>query len=197
MRKNLTTMKHQIGKALASSRDLNLRFTSSAGPSIDRAAVILVRTAKKGGVIYIAGNGGSAAEAQHMAAELVGKFYFMRPPIKAIALTVNTSCMTAIGNDIDFESIFSRQLESFVTAKDALVAFSTSGNSANILRAMRTASKAGAKVVGLTGKTGGKMLPLCDACILVPSDDTPRIQECHQLASHILCQTIEESVFGK
>jgi len=146
--------------------------------------------------IIIAGNGGSAADAQHMAAEFVSKFNIDRASIPALALTTDTSIMTSISNDYDFSQIFARQIESLGNEGDIFIAISTSGNSENIIHALNKGKKKGIINVGLTGKNGGKMKDLCDYCICVPSLDTPRIQESHLLIEHILCGIIEEELFG-
>jgi D-sedoheptulose 7-phosphate isomerase len=147
--------------------------------------------------ILIAGNGGSAADAQHFAGELVSRFYFDRPALAAIALTTDTSILTAIGNDYGYETIFSRQVQGLGMMEDVLIAISTSGNSPNILRALQQAKQQGLTTIGLTGRTGGKMKSLCDICLCAPSDSTPRIQECHLVLEHILCAWIEEELFGQ
>ena len=146
--------------------------------------------------IIIAGNGGSAADAQHMAAEFVSKFNIDRASIPALALTTDTSIMTSISNDYNFSQIFARQIESLGDEGDIFIAISTSGNSENIIHALNEGKKKGIINVGLTGKNGGKMKDLCDYCICVPSLDTPRIQESHLLIEHILCGIIEEELFG-
>ena len=184
-----------IKNSLLNSHKVNHAFISSAFNGLLDASEILVKCVRNKGTVYIAGNGGSAAEAQHMAAELVGKFYKHRPPLKAIALTTNTSIITAVGNDMSFEDIFSRQVEAFAGKNDALVVFSTSGNSPNVVKAVKTARKKGAKIIALTGMAGGRLKNAVDVCIRVPSDDTPRIQECHQLAAHVLCEMVEREMF--
>jgi len=146
--------------------------------------------------ILIAGNGGSAADAQHLAGELVSRFYFDRPALAAIALTTDSSILTAVGNDYGYEDVFARQIQALGQAGDVFIAISTSGNSANILKAIEAAKARGLTVIGLTGKSGGKMKPLCDICICAPSDSTPRIQECHLVIEHTLCACIEEAMFG-
>jgi D-sedoheptulose 7-phosphate isomerase len=158
------------------------------------ACVSGYNTGKK---ILIAGNGGSAADAQHFAGELVSRFYFDRPALAAIALTTDTSILTAVGNDYGYESIFSRQIQALGTVGDVFIAISTSGNSLNILNALQQAKQQGLTTIGLTGRTGGKMKPLCDICLCAPSDSTPRIQECHMVLEHILCACIEEELFGQ
>ncbi|AEA34634.1 D-sedoheptulose 7-phosphate isomerase [Hippea maritima] len=158
---------------------------------------LLIETYKKGNKLLIAGNGGSAADAQHIAGELVSKFYFDRPALPAIALTTDTSIITAIGNDYGYEYLFSRQIEANGVKGDVFLGISTSGNSKNIIEGLKTAKEKGLITIGLTGESGGKMKNLCDYCICVPSRETPRIQEAHILIGHILCSVIEEAIFGK
>ncbi len=146
--------------------------------------------------ILIAGNGGSAADAQHIAAELVARFYFDRAALAAIALTTDSSILTAVGNDYGFESLFSRQIEAHGQEGDIFIALSTSGNSPNILQAIQSAKQRGVKIVGFTGAKEGKMDTLCDYIIKAPSTDTPRIQEAHIMLGHIFCQMVEEQIFS-
>jgi len=157
----------------------------------------LVELYKKGNKLLIAGNGGSAADAQHIAGELVSKFYFDRPALPAIALTTDTSIITAIGNDYGYEKLFTRQIEANGVNGDAFLGVSTSGNSKNIIEALKIAKEKGLLTICLTGESGGKMKDLCDYCICVPSNETPRIQEAHILIGHILCSIVEEAIFGK
>ena len=145
-----------------------------------------------GRTIYLMGNGGSACDCQHFAAELVGRFQKERQAMAAVAMTTDTSILTALGNDYGFETIFSRQVEALVRPGDLVVGISTSGNSANIMKALEIANDRGAVTVGLTGRSGGKMKSLCDICICIPSDVTARIQEAHLLVEHLVCQRIEE-----
>jgi D-sedoheptulose 7-phosphate isomerase len=158
---------------------------------------ICINTFKKDGKILIAGNGGSAADAQHFAGELVSRFHFDRPALSAIALTTDSSILTAIGNDYGYEDVFARQIQAHGRSGDVFIAISTSGNSANILKAIQTAKAIGLVVIGLTGRSGGKMKDMCDICLCAPSDSTPRIQECHLFFEHTLCACIEESLFGE
>ncbi|GAB4317551.1 MAG: D-sedoheptulose 7-phosphate isomerase [Bacteroidales bacterium] len=158
---------------------------------------LAVKAFRKGNKLLLCGNGGSAADAQHLAAELSGQFYFNRPALFAEALHVNTSALTAIANDFGYKYVFSRQVEAYGNKGDILWAFSTSGNSENVLEAIGMARSKEMVVVGMTGSGGGKMKPLCDIWIGVPSDDTPRIQEAHITAGHIICEGIEEALFGK
>ncbi|MBU0720571.1 D-sedoheptulose 7-phosphate isomerase [bacterium] len=144
----------------------------------------------------LAGNGGSAADAQHIAAELVGRYGFDRPSIPSLALTTDTSNLTAIGNDYGYDKVFSRQLEGMGQEGDIFIGISTSGNSVNIINAFESAKKKGITTVALVGRDGGKMAKMADYAIVVPSDSTPRIQESHILIGHILCDIIEKEIFG-
>jgi len=157
----------------------------------------VIRTYAAGGKVMIAGNGGSAADAQHIAAELVARFYFDREGLWAEALTVNSSVLTAVANDYDYESIFSRQIESNGRPGDLFIAISTSGNSPNIVKAVRTCGEKGIYTVGLLGRGGGKLSSICDLNIIVPSDDTPRIQETHIALAHAMCEIVEQTIFGE
>ena len=150
-----------------------------------------------GGNIFFAGNGGSAADSQHLAAELVGRFQLNRQPIKAQALTTDTSIITAIGNDYSFEDIFKRQIEALGNKGDALFTMSTSGNSKNIIKLIGEAKKKGLVLIGLTGEKYSKMSDLCDYLVQVPSNNTARIQEAHILIGHIICGNLEHSLFGE
>ena len=141
------------------------------------------------------GNGGSAADAQHIAAEFVGRFAFDRPPLAALALSVNTSCVTAIGNDYGFDQVFSRQLEALARPGDVAIGISTSGNSPNVLHAISTAKRLGLHTIAWTGCTGGILKKAVDHCICVPSTETPRIQECHILIGHIVAELVEQEFF--
>lgn len=164
---------------------------------VEAVCELIIETYRKGGKVLIAGNGGSAADAQHIAAELVSRFTFDRPALPAMALTTDTSILTAIGNDYGYENLFSRQLEASGRPGDVFIAISTSGNSPNIVRALETAAEIGLVSVGLTGATGGKMADLCRHCLNIPSTDTPRIQEGHITIGHILCASTEQALFGK
>lgn len=160
------------------------------------ASKACIAACRGGSKILIAGNGGSAADAQHFAGELVSRFYFDRPALAAVALTTDTSILTAIGNDYGYEDVFSRQVQALGQARDIFIAISTSGNSPNILKAIAQAKTQGLTVIGLTGRTGGKMRDACDVCLCAPSDSTPHIQECHLVIEHALCADIEQSLFG-
>ncbi len=152
---------------------------------------------KNGNKTLIAGNGGSAADAQHIAGEFVSRFYFDRPGLASIALTTDTSIITAIGNDYGYEKLFSRQVQANGVKGDMFIGISTSGNSANVVEALKECKEKGIITVGLTGEKGGKMAEMCDYCIKVPSNETPRVQEAHILIGHIICAVVEEAIFGK
>lgn len=152
---------------------------------------------RSGGKIMFAGNGGSAADAQHWAAELVSRFNYDRPGLAAIALTTDTSALTAIGNDYGYEYSFSRQVEAVGRRGDVLIAISTSGNSPNVLKAVEAARSAGIMVIGFTGAEGGALSSGCDLCFQIPSTETPRIQEGHEFLGHMLCQLIETDMFPR
>ncbi len=160
---------------------------------VAKMCVALYRDDKK---TLLAGNGGSAADAQHIAAELVGRYGFDRPSIASIALTTDTSNLTAIGNDYGYDKVFSRQLEGLGSAGDLFIGISTSGNSQNVINAFESAKAKGITTVALVGRDGGKMAEMADIALIVPSDATPRIQESHILIGHILCDIIEKELFG-
>ncbi|MEM9253812.1 MAG: D-sedoheptulose 7-phosphate isomerase [Pseudomonadota bacterium] len=156
---------------------------------------LMVEHYRAGHKALLAGNGGSAADAQHIAAEFVSRFNFDRPGLPAMALTTDTSILTAVGNDYGYEQLFRRQLEANAAPGDVFIAISTSGNSPNILEALHGARDMGITTLGLTGATGGAMRTLCDHCVCVPSNDTPRIQEAHILIGHTLCAMVERALF--
>jgi D-sedoheptulose 7-phosphate isomerase len=156
---------------------------------------LLIDCYEAGHKLMIAGNGGSAADAQHIAAEFVSRFNFDRPGLPALALTTDTSILTAVGNDYGYEQVFRRQIEANGVGGDVFLGISTSGNSPNILRALEAARSKGITTFGLTGRAGGKMLELCDHCLCVPSEETPRIQEAHILIGHTLCAMVEQALF--
>ena len=157
----------------------------------------IVEAYKNGNKTLIAGNGGSAADAQHIAGEFVSKFYFDRPGLASLALTTDTSIITAIGNDYGYEKLFSRQVQANGVKGDIFIGISTSGNSANIIEALKECKEKGIISVGFTGEKGGQMAEICDYCIKVPSNETPRVQEVHILIGHIICAVVEEAIFGK
>lgn len=161
-------------------------------PLVSEAIEIISNSLAAGGQLLIAGNGGSAADAQHIAAELTGRFLLERQPFRALALHVNTSSLTAIGNDYGYEHVFARELSAHARPGDVLMAISTSGNSQNILLAIAAARKTDVRVIGLTGGSGGKMQKACDLCLCVPSKSTARIQEMHITIGHAICELLEE-----
>ena len=158
---------------------------------------LIVIAFRNGNRVYFCGNGGSAADAQHLAAEFSGRFYTDRKALPAEALHCNTSYLTAVANDYSFDNIYSRLIDGIGEAGDVLVGLSTSGNSANIVKAFETAKKKEMITIGFTGKSGGNMKPLCDHLVNIPSTDTPRIQESHIMIGHIICQLVEEKYFAK
>ena len=164
---------------------------------IQKAADIIIASLQGGGKIHFCGNGGSAADAQHLAAELSGRFYYDRPPLNAEALHCNTSYLTAVGNDYGYEHIFARLLRGTAKKGDVLIGISTSGNSRNILEAYSVCKDMGINIISMTGETGGKMKELSDLLLNVPSTDTPRIQESHILIGHIICELVESAIFPR
>ena len=161
-------------------------------PEVERIVRLIARSMAGGGALLVCGNGGSAADAQHIVAELTGRFFRDRKPLRALALHANTSSLTAIGNDYGYDEVFAREVGAHGREGDVLLAISTSGNSPNVLRAIETARSRGMVVVGFTGADGGKMRDLCNVCLRIPSTSTPRIQECHILVGHTVCQLLEE-----
>ena len=170
-----------------------IKATFALEADIKKACETAVATLKAGGKILLCGNGGSAADAQHIAAELTGRYKTERGALAGIALTTDTSALTAIGNDYGYEFVFSRQLEALGRGGDLLIAISTSGNSGNVVKALELARKIGIKTIGLSGRTGGAMNELCELNLVVPSNDTPRIQEMHIMIGHIICQAIDDA----
>jgi D-sedoheptulose 7-phosphate isomerase len=161
-------------------------------PMIQEAGELATKTLKNGGKVLLCGNGGSAADAQHIAAELSGRFKKERIALAGIALTTDTSALTAIGNDYGYEYVFSRQTEALANEGDLLIGISTSGNSENVIKAIESARKIGCKVITLTGKSGGDMKELGDINLVMPSNDTPRIQEMHIMVGYMICAIIDE-----
>jgi len=163
---------------------------------IERMVDFIITAYKAGGKVVLFGNGGSAADAQHIAGELVGKFKLNRQALPAIALTTNTSILTAVANDYGYETVFSRQVEALVNEKDVVIGISTSGNSLNVVETIKTAKMKGAKTIGLTGGNDGKLVEVADLVLMVPSDSTPRIQEAHITIGHIVCELVERELSG-
>ncbi|TBR40767.1 D-sedoheptulose-7-phosphate isomerase [Dyella terrae] len=173
-----------------------MRNDTGLHDQVQQALEISVSALKSGKKILFAGNGGSAADAQHWAGELVSRFYFDRPGLPGIALTTDTSIITAVGNDYGYDYVFARQIEALGAEGDVFYAISTSGNSKNIIRAIDAARAKGIKVIGFTGQSGGAMASACDICFRIPSTETPRIQEGHEALGHLLCALIEQEMFG-
>jgi len=189
--------KNSIAEEITESIETKKLLLSECTEEIYSTAKQLSECVENGGKILLCGNGGSAADSQHIAAELVVRLRSSvnRAAIPAIALTVDTSILTAGGNDIGFDNVFARQVEAYGQEGDTLIAITTSGNSTNIVRAAEEAKKKGVNVIGLLGNGGGKLKDLCDSTVIVPSNNTARIQECHILIAHIWCRIIEEDNF--
>ena len=190
-------MKSRINKCIKSSLENYTRILQDdvlqeSIQKIVTESIVAFRGDKK---MLLCGNGGSASDAQHIAAELSGRFYSDRPPLYAEALHVNSSYMTAVANDYGYEATYARMIEAVGRKGDVIIGISTSGNSPNVVKAMRKAKELEMLTIGFTGESGGKMKEICDIMICVPSDDTPRIQEAHILIGHIICQLIEEEMF--
>ncbi|MDQ2102103.1 D-sedoheptulose 7-phosphate isomerase [Azospirillum isscasi] len=171
----------------------NFAAFAAQADRIEAAAGLMIDGLKGGGKVLFCGNGGSAADSQHLAAELTGRYLRDRAPLAAVALTVDTSALTAIANDYSYDEVFTRQVRGLGRAGDVLVGISTSGNSRNVVAALEAARALGMRTVGLTGAAGGRMKELCDVCLCVPSTDTPRIQEMHIAAGHMLCELVENA----
>ncbi len=189
-------MIREITTQLRAQRSLMEVVEHDLAGSIADMASLLVETFRNGGRLLIMGNGGSAADAQHFAAEMVGRFRMERPALPAIALSTDTSILTAVGNDYGFETVFRRQVEALAAAGDAVIGISTSGNSPNVISALGLARERGCRLIALTGRDGGRMRELCDLALVVPSPDTPRIQECHITIIHIVCDLVERALFS-
>lgn len=188
------TTSGSTGSFIADSLNEHLRVSNSLlgqTETISTCGDLLVKTLKNGGKVLICGNGGSAADAQHFAAELTGRYETERTALPAIALTTDTSALTAIANDYDFERVFARQVEALARPGDLLIAISTSGNSPNVIAAVMSARTAGCKILGMTGETGKKLASLSDACYMSPSTRTARIQEAHITVIHVLCEMVD------
>ena len=190
----MTEYKVHIAREIQESISVKTELGRAATEQIAEAATAILTCLRAGGKLIVFGNGGSASDAQHMVAELVGRYAVKRQALAAIALTTNSSSLTAIANDFGFEEIFARQLEALCKPQDVVLAISTSGNSPNVLRCLEAAKALGLKRIGLTGNDGGKLRDLADMCVMVPSSSTPRIQEAHTLVIHILCGIVENAL---
>jgi D-sedoheptulose 7-phosphate isomerase len=190
-------MKDKIKSIIEASIDVKKKVLEEDvfAETIEAIVTAMVKALQKGCHIYFCGNGGSAADAQHLAAELSGRFYIDRHALKAEALHCNTSYLTAVANDYNFDMIYARLIEGIGDPGDVLIGLSTSGNSENIFRAFEIAKKKDMVTIGFTGASGGRIKPICDYLINIPSTDTPRIQESHILLGHIICQLVEEKFF--
>jgi D-sedoheptulose 7-phosphate isomerase len=189
-------VRKRIEDAFAQSAYVKLLCLQRQAAALEAIGKALVRVLRGGRRIYLFGNGGSAGDAQHIAAELEARFLRERRALPALALTTNTSTLTAVGNDYGYERTFARQVEAHVRKGDAVIAISTSGNSPNVLAGVKAARKAGALAIGFTNEEGGRLRGIVDHCFQVPSTDTQRVQECHLAAGHILCGLIEDALFG-
>lgn len=189
-------MEETIRKQLTDSIRVKQKVAEALVGDIAKAAGMMIQTLRGGGLIAFCGNGGSAADCQHLAGELVGRFRRERRALRAVALTTDTSILTAMGNDYGYDRVFARQVEALLSDRDLLVTISTSGNAANCLAAVRQAREMGALTMALTGETGGKLKPAVDLCLCVPSSLTPRIQESHITMGHIICDLVEEAMMA-
>lgn len=192
-------MQEIIKSIIQASVDTKTKVLTDAGmiSKIESVTALMIKAFAQGNKVLFCGNGGSAADAQHLAAEFSGRFYFDRDPLPSEALHCNTSYITAVANDYGYDLVYSRMIKGMGKPGDILVGLSTSGNSVNIINAMEQAKQIGMINVGLTGETGGKMKAICDHLINVPSKDTPRIQESHIMIGHIICELVEKELFKK
>lgn len=192
-------MSEQIKQILrdAITAKAHLLYDEALIGKIRAAASLMTQTLRRGGKILVCGNGGSAADSQHLAAEIVGRFQKERKPWPAIALTTDTSALTSLANDYTFDIVFARQVQALATSKDILLAISTSGQAKNVLAAIKTAKKIGAKTIGLTGQDGGGLAKAADLALIMPGETTARIQELHICVIHILCELIEDALSSK
>jgi D-sedoheptulose 7-phosphate isomerase len=190
-------MEDLILKRFEESIDVQRRFLKENLSKLLEVVQLIVHTFQSGNKLLLFGNGGSASEAQHLAAEFVNRYEIERPPLPAIALTTDTSILTSVSNDLSFDEIFSKQLHAIGRKGDIAIGISTSGNSSNVIRAFEVAKEIGIKTVAITGNDGGKLAKRADLSLIVPSRSTPRIQETHSLIGHILCEMVEQTLFSK
>jgi D-sedoheptulose 7-phosphate isomerase len=188
-------MQNRIEAILVETASVHRALVAESG-TIAKMAERIVEAFRAGRALYVMGNGGSAADAQHLAGELVGRFLMERAALPCQAFTTDTSILTAIANDYSFDEVFTKQVQAFVREGDAVLGISTSGNAANVVQAAREARRLGAVVLGLTGGDGGLLADECDVILAVRADGTPRVQEAHATIIHILCELIEDSLFG-
>ena len=189
-------MRREIAEMLEESAQIKRAIAESKISEIEQVVNFITTAYKAGGKVVLFGNGGSAADAQHIAGELMGRFKLNRQALPAIALTTNTSILTAVANDYGYEAVFSRQVEALVNEKDVVIGISTSGDSPNVIEAIKLAKTKGAKTIGLTGGNGGKLAGVADLVLTVPSNSTPRIQEAHITIGHIVCELVERELSG-
>jgi len=190
-------MIERIRQIARESIEAKRAFFEANAEAVARAAEMVIASVRAGGKVLVFGNGGSAADAQHIAAELVNRLNYDHPPIPAIALTTDTSILTSIGNDSSFDNVFERQVRALGRKGDVALAISTSGNSPNVLRAVEAARKLGITTIALTGRDGGKLATLAELALVVNADSTQRIQETHITIAHILCELVEDALYGK
>jgi len=196
-KRQIATIRELVTNDLEESATVMRKVIEQLTDPIAEAVEKIVDAYKSGGRVFLIGNGGSAADAQHIAAELVGRFKSERVGLPAIALTTNTSVLTALANDYGFDTIFSRQLQALANEKDILIAITTSGTSANVIKAVEMAHSKGVVVIGLTGEKGHEFSDMVDLAIVVPSSDTARIQEAHIAIGHVICHLVEELLFNE
>lgn len=186
----------EIKRQLYDSAEIKKEIAEKLSDEISKAALAVIDCLKRGGKVILLGNGGSAADAQHLAGELVGRFKMERDALPVMSLSANTSILTALANDYGYDTTFARQIEAWVKEGDVVFGISTSGNSTNVLEGIKRAKELGAKTIGLTGGNGGRLSRIVDLALVVPSSDTPRIQEGHITIGHIICHIVEEALFG-
>ena len=189
-------MKQKVTDAIRVHKELLSYFETSCTDTVTKTAQMITECFKNDGCLYLCGNGGSAADCQHIAGELIGRFRQERKALPAVALTTDTSIITSIGNDYGYKNVFVKQVEALVKKNDILWAFSTSGSSANVVSAANLAKEKGAKVIAFTGKTNSELEQISDLCLCIDSPYTSSAQEIHQLAYHIICDIVESSMFG-
>jgi D-sedoheptulose 7-phosphate isomerase len=182
---------------LREGAELRIQLAQTLGPKIVDAAQLVAECLKDGGKVLFFGNGGSAADAQHLAAEFVGRFVLERSALPGIALTTDSSILTAVGNDYGFDQVFVRQVFALGRPKDVAIGISTSGNSPNVIKAVQAAAERGLRTIGLAGRDGGALAKAVELAITVPSTNTARIQECHITVGHVLCELVEDELFGR
>ena len=190
-------MRELVRRELEESASIKRMMAENLADTIVEAAQVIINAYKAGKKVLLIGNGGSAADAQHIAGELIGRLKIERDAMPAIALTTNPSVLTALANDHGYDTVFSRQIEALASAGDVLIAITTSGTSPNVVAAIKTAKSRGITVIALTGSSGGKLNNLADLTIMVPSDNTQRIQEAHITVGHIICHLVEKELFGE